>query len=273
MHEKGTQVEEKELLVVRSRLDNLRILSRHFKLVSFDTLEDLYDKCHQDLEWTTNLLLDSGERFFRDDDDDGEREEEGAGGEDEQDSLHGARLCPDVLEEPTVIEVTQQSTSETAESDQSSNNTDVISIAAVPVRNKDHPDAASHLKTDLGHAGNEGERCGDAEAEPEGAGSSDDGVIIEESRFEIEEEMASMDEVYRLLQEEMDEIDREQKLKKKMKEERRTEKRRQEERRRRHLDIQSVELKLPTEVALQLTELFGPVGVDPGNSHRCHTEK
>lgn len=31
-----------------------------------------------------------------------------------------------------------------------------------------------------------------------------------------------------------------------------------------HLNIQSVELKLPTELALQLTELFGPVGIDPG---------
>lgn len=30
------------------------------------------------------------------------------------------------------------------------------------------------------------------------------------------------------------------------------------------MNIQSVELKLPTELALQLTELFGPVGVDPG---------
>ncbi|XP_045074871.1 NEDD4-binding protein 2 [Coregonus clupeaformis] len=37
-----------------------------------------------------------------------------------------------------------------------------------------------------------------------------------------------------------------------------------EERRIRHLDIQSVELKLPTELALQLSELFGPVGVHPG---------
>lgn len=67
-----------------------------------------------------------------------------------------------------------------------------------------------------------------------------------------------MDEVHRLLQAELEEMERE---------EERTERRLVEERRSRHLDIQRVELKLPTELALQLTELFGPVGVDPGNLH------
>ncbi|XP_074486214.1 NEDD4-binding protein 2 [Sebastes fasciatus] len=287
-HEKGTQVEEKELGAAQGRLESLRILSRHFKLVSFDTLEDLYDKCHQDLEWTTNLLLDSEERFFRDDDEGEkeEQEEDGAGGEDEQNTSSpcgalgnpvGTRLCPDVIDErhpegwpdgePTV---TQQSTFVTvSESDGG---------AAAPVRNKD---TTSHLKTppqaESPHALNEGERCGDvehkvtSEADLEGAawgGSLDDGVIIEESRVMMEEEMASMDEVHRLLQAELEDMEREQKQKKE--EEKRTERRHMEERRSSHLDIQSVELKLPTELALQLTELFGPVGVDPDT---CSTDE
>ncbi|XP_044047061.1 NEDD4-binding protein 2 [Siniperca chuatsi] len=297
VHEKGTQVEEKELGATQDQLENLCILSRHFKLVSFDTLEDLYDKCHQDLEWTTNLLLDSGERFFRDED--GEKEEEdGAGGEEDQNtsSLCGAlgkavetRLCPNVLDEhhpedwPTAFEDrTQQSTFGTvSESDESSNNTDVLSLggAAVPVSNKDHPDTTSHLEKfpqtelSLPQTVNEGGRCGDtehkvtSEADLIGSawgGSFDDGVIIEQSRVEIEE-IVSMDEVHRLLQAELDEMEREER----QEEEERTERRHLEERRSQHLDIQSVELKLPTELALQLSELFGPVGVDPGT---CSTD-
>ncbi|XP_029291759.1 NEDD4-binding protein 2 [Cottoperca gobio] len=294
VHEKGTQVEEKDIGSNQDRLESLRILSRHFKLVSFDTLEDLYDKCHQDLEWTTNLLLDSGERFFREDDGGREEEEEeedsGAGGEDEQNS---SSLCPNVIDEhhpegwpkgeQTGEEVTRQSTFCTvSESDESANNTDVLSFggAAVPVRNKDQPATTSHLERppqtelSLAHAVNEGERCGDteckvaSEADQEGGawgGSLDDGVIIEESSVEIEEEIASMDEVHRLLQAELEEMERDQK----QKEEERTERRLMEERRSSHLDIQSVELKLPTELALQLTELFGPVGVDPDS---CSTD-
>ncbi|KAA8594835.1 hypothetical protein FQN60_011970 [Etheostoma spectabile] len=296
VHEKGTQVEEKELGATQDRLESLRILSCHFKLVSFDTLEDLYDKCYQDIEWTTNLLLDSGERFFRDDD--GEKEEEEDGGADEENISSlcgvlgkpvGTRLHPDVLDEhhpedwpkgePIGFEeVTQQGTFATVrESNESSKKTDILSFegAADPVRKTYHPDITSHLQSSpqtelsLPHAVNEGERWGDtehkvtSEADLEGGawgGSLDDGVIIEESRVEIDEEIASMDEVHRLLQAELEEVERDQKQ---MVEE----KRHMEERRSTHLDIQSVELKLPTELALQLTELFGPVGVDPGKQH------
>ncbi|XP_028444996.1 NEDD4-binding protein 2 [Perca flavescens] len=295
VHEKGTQVEVKELGATQNRLESLRILSRHFKLVSFDTLEDLYDKCYQDLEWTTNLLLDSGERFFRDDDGEKEEEEDGAGGEDEQNTSSpcgalgkpvGTRLRPDVLDEhhpedwpkgePIGFEeVTQQATFGTVrESDERSKNTDLLSFGGAA------PDTTSHLKsspqTELGlpHAVNEEERCGDtehkvtSEADLEGGawcGNLDDGVIIEESRVEIDEEIASMDEVHRLLQAELEEMERDQK----QAEEEKTEMRHMEERRSTHLDIQSVELKLPTELALQLTELFGPVGIDPGT---CSTD-
>ncbi|XP_068561552.1 NEDD4-binding protein 2 [Cebidichthys violaceus] len=284
-HEKGTQVEEKELGATQDRLESLRILSRHFKLVSFDTLEDLHDKCHQDLEWTTNLLLDSGERFFREDD--GE-EEDGARGGDEWNTSslcgasgkpEGTRLRPNVLVEhcpegwpqgePTGFE----EESAVSESYESADNTDAQSFggAAVPVKNKDRTDTkTSQGDPSVPHAAREGERGGErkatSEAHPEcvaWGGSLDDGVIVEESRVEMEEEIASMDEVHRLLQDELDEMEREQ-------EEKRTGRRHAEERRSRHLDIQSVELKLPTEVALQLIELFGPVGADPG---ACSTDE
>ncbi|XP_010776333.1 NEDD4-binding protein 2 [Notothenia coriiceps] len=292
-HEKGTQVEEKDIGSTQDQLESLRILSRHFKLVSFDMLEDLYDKCHQDLEWTTNLLLDSGERFFREDDG-GREEDDGGGDEDEQitsslfgalDKPEGNSLCPNVLDEhhpegqPKGEQHGEQSTSDTVgESDESNNNTDVLSLggAAVQVQNKEHPDTTSHLERSLQtelslpHGVNEGGRCGvtehkvASEAVLEGGvwgQSSEDGVIIEESRVEIEEEIASMEEVHRLLQAELEESEQNQKE--------RSERRIMEERRSSHMDIQSVELKLPTELALQLTELFGPVGVDPGS---CPTD-
>ncbi|KAM7008655.1 NEDD4-binding protein 2 [Tautogolabrus adspersus] len=284
VHEKGTQVEEREFEVIQDRLESLRILSRHFKLVSFDTLEDLYDKCHQDLDWTTNLLLDSGERFFKDDD--GEKEVE----EDKEDqntsSLCGVvgeavetRLCASVLDEhptedsPTAVEKGSEQITYSAvkKSDMSSSDNNVLGFggAAVPVPNTSHTTSERFPETEHStpHAVNTGERCDETEQEVasevdlEGAAwgvSFDNGVIIEDSRVEIEEEIASMDEVHRLLQAELEELEREEKQKEK------NERRHTEGRRSHHLSIQSVELKLSTEVALQLTELFGPVGVDPG---------
>ncbi|XP_008276621.1 NEDD4-binding protein 2 isoform X2 [Stegastes partitus] len=291
VHEKGTQVEERELGVTQDRLESLRILSRHFKLVSFDTLEDLYDKCHQDLEWTTNLLLDSGERFFRDED--GEGEEDGVVDEDDHDasSLRAAlskaaetSSCPIVFDqhhpedwpmrETTVNEEeTQPSTCETATaSNESTSNIDVSSFGgvAISVTNTDHPDTTSDLETypqaepNLPKAVKEGEQSDNtehrviSELDLEGGawgGSLDNGVIIEESRIETEDDIASLDEVNRLLLAELEELERKKN-------------KRKEERRSQHLSIQSVELKLPTELALQLTELFGPVGIDPGHAGR-----
>ncbi|CAN9510413.1 unnamed protein product [Ophioblennius macclurei] len=281
VHEKGTQVEEKEFGVTQDHLESLRILSRHFKLVSFDTLEDLYDKCQQDLEWTTNLLLDSGERFFRDEDIVEEANDSAVDKDDQRASLaseasHEAvetSLCSTVLEEhrpedePTVIkEGAQPSTCEGGgESDENADNTDALSFggSGCPLTDKDQPDTSTSLEKTtqqeqiLSKAKIEEERCDHSDtvtAQPDfegGAwgGSLDSEVIIEGSR--VEDDIASMDEVNRLLQAELDQMERE-------------EKQRKERSRGQHLNIQSVEMKLPTELALQLTELFGPVGIDPG---------
>ncbi|MBN3310206.1 N4BP2 protein, partial [Amia calva] len=66
VHDKGAQVDECELHS-DDKLKNLMILSSHFKFVSFEILKDLYEKCDYDMEWATNLLLDSGEQLFKDD--------------------------------------------------------------------------------------------------------------------------------------------------------------------------------------------------------------
>ncbi|XP_034543240.1 NEDD4-binding protein 2 isoform X2 [Notolabrus celidotus] len=287
VHEKGTQVEEREFGATQDRLESLRILSRHFKLVSFDTLEDLYDKCHQDLEWTTNLLLDSGERFFKDDDGVTEMEEYekdqkisnlcGALGEASETRVYANVFDGHHPEDlfPADKEGTQQINGTAKKLVVNGNDNDVLRVggAAFLAQNKDHPDETLHLekapetKQSLPEAVNEGERCGESEqkvtseVDIEGGAwglSFDDSVIIEESRVEIDEEIASMDEVKRLLQAELEEMERQEQKEK-------AERSLKEGRRKQHLDIQSVELKLPTEVALQLTELFGPVGVDPGS--------
>ncbi|KAG7485076.1 NEDD4-binding protein 2 [Solea senegalensis] len=254
-HEKGTQVEEKELGGTHDRLESLCILSRHFKLVSFDTLEDLYDKCHQDLEWTTNLLLDSGERFFKDEDGEEEREEQedddGAQNEDDQGT---SDLCgvlgdvetstyPNVSNEchskylaegrPAGLEEeTERSPSAAlSEPNESSNHVDLPTYEdeAAPGRKGNDPDTTSCSETDLQKDTRESD---DTEhkviSAPDSEGgacgwSEDDDMNSEYFRDEI----ASLAEV------------------------------------------QSVELKLPTELAIQLTELFGPVGVDPAS---CSTD-
>nr|XP_019955990.1 PREDICTED: NEDD4-binding protein 2 [Paralichthys olivaceus] len=295
VHEKGTQVEEKELGGTQDRLESLCILSRHFKLVSFDTLEDLYDKCHQDLEWTTNLLLDSGERFFKEE----EGQEDGAWGEDYQNTSAvcgglgdiETMFCPNVLDERLPEDLSkereagfeegaQQSTCGTvSDSNENITNTELLSFESVaaPVRNENQTDTTSYSEKhserelvlhkatrEIDNTEHELISIPDQEGGAWGWGS-DDGVIIEESRTVIEDEIASMDEVHRLLQAELEEMEREEKWRK----EESTERRHVEERRTGHLDIQSVELKLPTEVALQLNELFGPVGLDP---ETCSTD-
>uniref|UniRef100_A0A3B4H4F0 NEDD4 binding protein 2 n=1 Tax=Pundamilia nyererei TaxID=303518 RepID=A0A3B4H4F0_9CICH len=278
VHEKGTQLEEKELGLTQNRLESLRVLSRHFRLVSFDTLEDLYDKCSQDIEWTTNLLLDSGERFFRDED--GEEEDGQAHINDTSDLC--AASCqavesssyPNMLDEdypedwpkekPFMLEVeTQQSTSVTVgESEESQNNIDVSDSGGAAVLVTNHPDAIPDSEkapeTDLSVPESVKERERSDSAEPKAISESDqergawggssDNAIIEMSGAKIEDEIANMEEMNRLLWAELEELEREE----------REEKQRGEETRgRHHLDIQSVELKLPTELALQLTELFG----------------
>lgn len=274
VHDKSTQVEEKELGVIQDRLESLRVLSRHFKLVSFDTLEDLYDKCHQDLEWTTNLLLDSGEIFFKEEDGDQKSkhstEDEGNGIKSLLENIrpdviekHHAESRPVELEDETV----QSATEAVVESDQSSSNTSGGHLEGT-ITDKDHSETTSLLETSQTdhHAG---ERCMEPEQEVGSdvdqdnsawGGKWDDGLIIEEATVENEDELASMEAVSALLQEELNRIEKEEKQK-----EKEVPGRRQTGAgRSQHLDIQTVELKLPTEVALQLIELFGPVGADPG---------
>uniref|UniRef100_A0A8C7YJS5 NEDD4 binding protein 2 n=1 Tax=Oryzias sinensis TaxID=183150 RepID=A0A8C7YJS5_9TELE len=289
VHEKSTQVEEKELGVTQDRLESLRILSRHFTLVSFDTLEDLYEKCHQDLEWTTNLLLDSGERFFKDEDVELEKDCEAANN---SSSLHGHEVeenqkctnnldeqqLQDQLEQPGSMESLQQTTCETVHKPDETPTNIIVDVSGAPSASgttEDQSDAASALES-RSHAdvcpaealkNLDQSQVADLESifnpdleDGASGGNWDHAETADEPTVQTEDEIANMDEINRLLQAELEEMEREDKQK-------------QQTRRSQHLDIQSVELKLPTELALQLTELFGPVGVEPGNARVCWHHK
>lgn len=266
VHDKSTQVEDKELGVIQGRFESLRILSRHFKLVSFDTLEDLYDKCHQDLEWTTNLLLDSGEIFFK--------EEDGYQKTKHSTEDKGNEMKP-VVENPHPDGIEKQPPEsrpvefeDKTEANQRSWNASGGHLEST-VMDRDQTEISetsslSEASQTEHQATNPGERCTVHEQEADqdsGAwgGKQDDGLIIE-AAIENTEELASMEAVDALLQAELSRIEKEEKQNETEIPGRRPVGAGRSE----HLDIQTVELKLPTEVALQLIELFGPVGVDPG---------
>lgn len=272
VHDKGTQVEETQLGAAQDRQGDLCILRRHFKEVSDDTLLDLYDKCHQDLDWTTNLLLDSGEMFSKDEDseikeEDGstsiccdtlERPEENSLRPNAADENHGEHMLSELRED------TLQSFSGTIkESSENPSNASEQSFKAPFAPLADANVDKRHQK-ELSIPAPKHKMEQDSNQEHNSCTRSfDNDFFIEEPRFETEEDIASMNEVLRVLQEELDKLEGEERHKGEW----RSEGRLAAERGRRHLDIQSVELKLPTEVALQLIELFGPVGVDPGEKH------
>lgn len=272
VHEKGTQVEERDLGGTHDRLESLCILCRHFKLVNYDTLEDLYDKCHQDLEWTTNLLLDSGERFFKEEDDTEVEKQELESGvlQDKHDqntpspcrapggaetSYHPEVSCLETTGSEQVTELSSDATRDKSKLDC----VDLTCVEGAAASFKSENTTRSSLwPGDLQIKMTEGETTGHREiAEPcSEAGASGGNVVINEDSV-AKDDAASMDEIHRLSRAELEELNEQ---------EERTERRQVEERRSMHLDIQSVELKLPTELAIQLIELFGPVGLDPGTA-------
>ncbi|XP_018419928.1 PREDICTED: LOW QUALITY PROTEIN: NEDD4-binding protein 2 [Nanorana parkeri] len=65
MHHKSTFVAEDDIICLQDE-DSLQILCKLFRSLSFDVLKDLFERCNKDLEWATNLLLDSGEKIYKD---------------------------------------------------------------------------------------------------------------------------------------------------------------------------------------------------------------
>ncbi|KAK3507445.1 hypothetical protein QTP70_020638 [Hemibagrus guttatus] len=267
-HEKGSQVEENDLRELPIKQHNLEILSHHFKHVPKETLEDLYEKCYQDLEWTTNLLLDSGEHLSRDDDD---QDAEGCGllapGAKEESSDHQVtgeskiNCTKDIVREETggnccenpAILVPSNTSLTVSIVDKEPEDINDQSIKPLEHQPKE-PDQKEHANEPAG----ENKALKDS-LQTELLSEAPDAQVFEEYLDgglldEVEEVRETKQEVKTMLSllEEME----------CKKEEERKERRGQ--RNNGPMNIQTLELKLTTELALQLTELFGPVGISPG---------
>uniref|UniRef100_A0A8C2FAY1 NEDD4-binding protein 2-like n=1 Tax=Cyprinus carpio TaxID=7962 RepID=A0A8C2FAY1_CYPCA len=308
VHEKGSQVEENDFRESNSKKQNLEILSRHFRRVSIDILEDLYEKCHQDIEWTINLLLDSGERLYKADDegdDDLVPEEDSCKSSIEpsetvmgSESVQARRVLSDDFSNSSGSSISLKS--------QNSNLSDVSQADAdwtagqCSQSEAEGSDEASmtkekcELKTSFGGlkqptegtevqlevtAANEQQTYNTGQQGPE----QEEALVTEgekvqcleealkewseeaagEKEKEDEETKAEVNAITQSLLCQIDEMERKDEEERKARE-RERKRTAQGGREPSSMDIQTLELKLPTELALQLTELFGPVGISPG---------
>ncbi len=307
VHEKGSQVEENDFRESNYKKQNLEILSRHFRRVSIDILEDLYEKCHQDIEWTTNLLLDSGERLYKEydeGDDDLVPEEESCKSSTEpsetvmgSESVQARPVLSDdsknssgssislKSQETNLSDISQADDDWTPGSQSEAEGSDETSMTKEKCEPKtsfgtlkqptggtdiqlEYTAANEQQKDNTGQQGPEHEEALVKEGEKvqclEEALNEWSEEEAREKEKEDEETREEMNAITQSLLCQIDEMERKE-------EEARKE--RERERKRTTLggrepssmDIQSLELKLPTELALQLTELFGPVGISPGN--------
>ncbi|XP_026127192.1 NEDD4-binding protein 2-like [Carassius auratus] len=290
VHEKGSQVEENDFRETHSKKENLEILSRHFRSVPMDILQDLYEKCHRDIEFTTNLLLDSGERLYKVDEEDGEGNDMGSLVPDEESCEPSIKPLEMVMgsesdssispkfQESIFSDVSQadddwspglSSQSKVEGSDEAcitmkkcesetsfaSEGTKVQLEVTAANKEQEQPD-----KTGPGQEEALETQCENVVQCLEGAlkeGSE------EEEEEEHEETRAEVNAITHLLLCQVDEMERKEEEERR---ERERERKRAGQGRREpnSMDIQTLELKLPTELALQLSELFGPVGVSPG---------
>ncbi|XP_016320424.1 NEDD4-binding protein 2 [Sinocyclocheilus anshuiensis] len=304
VHEKGSQVEENDFRESNSKKQNLEILSRHFRCVSIDILEDLYEKCHQDIEWTTNLLLDSGERLYKEDDEGDDYlvpEEEPCkssikpsetvmGSEsvqarpvlsDDSSNSSGSSISLK-SQETNLSDVSQadddwtpgQSSQSEAEGSDEAGMTKEKCKPKTSFGALKQPTKGTEVQLEV-TAANEQQTDNTGQQGPEQEEAFEKVQCLEEALKEWSEEEAGEKEkedeetgaeVNAITQSLLYQIDQMERKEEEERKERERERRRtaQGGREPSSMDIQTLELKLTTELALQLTELFGPVGVSPG---------
>ncbi|XP_076868544.1 NEDD4-binding protein 2 isoform X1 [Brachyhypopomus gauderio] len=317
-HEKGSQVEENDLRELPFKQHSLEILSHHFKHVSMETLEDLYEKCHLDMEWTINLLLDSGEQFYKHDEEDGLDPL----AEVTKDCQVTGRLAESKIE-PLADSAINWASNESTGGE--------IVVLATSIDCSSSPVAGEHEnseQSDLGQASGDGgtnlENHLKGQVQDEAVDvlqsmsktsivthphqsvvesrRQQDILLFDSAEAKTESQLAQQEEVTsvsksglfdpnldRELAECVDVGKEREEEGKETKEEtcaltdsestesllamlEEMEHRKEDERNKRErgqgrtgsMDIKMLELKLPTELALQLTELFGPVGISPG---------
>ncbi|XP_042558893.1 NEDD4-binding protein 2 [Clupea harengus] len=313
-HEKGAQVEEEELMEARTEDADLSILIRHFKGVAVETLKDLYDKCQQDVEWTTNLLLDSGEEMSREDkegdetedEDEFELQDECEGGEAEEEEATkreemkdregeeaeavgigiaestGEDTGPDVSscdlagkalegthdDAEDHSQLRQESESQREPSAQEPTSQATMTSQSQEASQQERTSESQSQSSGIEHTGTGTRLLTDACAEQSewavGLQRDKDGQVERDGEEDVRGRLEEVDAVTQSILTQLEElVKKEEDEKERERRERERERRKEKTKASNPLDIQSLELRLPTELALQLTELFGPVGANP----------
>ncbi|KAE8629428.1 hypothetical protein XENTR_v10000484 [Xenopus tropicalis] len=290
MHHKSTFVEEDEIVCLDDE-HNLNILAGLFRSVSFDVLIDLFERCNKDIVWASNLLLDSGEKIYKDEDCQTEDYLSVVG-----DATLGTGhrpdqvpVCPDDLNAPsfgssmshtdacsstplnekrehadshTVIENTNLTYSEALSSEDSTN----LNVFSVPdITNEQtieqHKMVTKSLNieqpkdTDLQPVSRICLSDIDMEASQKTADDIDTGINVLETH-NIDKDVCELplydinvqDKIRGFALEEVDDA-----------------KKKNSDSLKDSLHFDHLELCLPPELAFQLSELFGPVGIAPGS--------
>ncbi|KAI5607322.1 NEDD4-binding protein 2 isoform X1 [Silurus asotus] len=286
-HEKGSQVEENDLRELPVKLHSLEILSRHFKHVAKETLEDLYEKCNQDMEWTTNVLLDSGEHLYRGDEEDVFDLKDAEGCDLVRSDKEHSSDCQvaEKLLEPQVNYTSETAMEETGCVNPGVTTPNTTSSNQLNVK-VEPEDSNDQIMTPLEHQPEPPDKrssktlqCmpGASSVTPPSEPSGQNKALNDSLKPELESEVSQIEvlDMYLTegLKDRLEEEDTEVKeqinaiiLSQKiaeMEHERKEREKEKSQRKNRSMNIQTLELKLSTELALQLTELFGPVGVSP----------
>lgn len=321
-HEKGSQVEESDLEELPFKKQSLEILSCHFKHIPLETLEDLYEKCNQDMDWVTNLLLDSGEQLGPTSVVDDAANFLGT----EEDEVPKEEPCDSQMigldSDPKVDTVVEQATDVCSNVQIVDPGTSDDCSSAVSTDAGEPKDSAEVDQNEQGLISEQSDQKKHSESILEGADQvataevlqclsrppnatnppAGESITQQDPKSETESQQASLQELMSIsqrpmslryldrepevwfeaeLRQEEEEEDTEtekdvdaitqsilaqlEETRSKKEEERKVvEKERRGQGRNESMDIKMLELKLPTELALQLTELFGPVGVSPG---------
>ncbi|KAL2098230.1 hypothetical protein ACEWY4_007437 [Coilia grayii] len=322
-HERGAQVEEEELMEARIKNEGLSILIHHFKGVAVETLKDLYEKCQQDLEWTTNLLLDSGENMSRDEEDTDRTEhedelgalmkevkgdeahrkeeterEEMKDGKREKDETVGIRAAESITntqpddgssgmsdkafegthegseeaDDHLQLKLSESQPHQLAESDsqikkssQESTSQGAMAIQSQEAFKQEVTSESNSYFIEHTNIGTSLLLDTYSELFEWTAGFQTDKHVERDGEEDMKETPEDADSVTQAIQIHLEELlKRKEEEKAREREEREMEGREEITKGSMPLDIKTLELKLPTELALQLTELFGPVGINPG---------
>uniref|UniRef100_A0A8C3P2C9 NEDD4 binding protein 2 n=1 Tax=Cyanoderma ruficeps TaxID=181631 RepID=A0A8C3P2C9_9PASS len=247
-YDKSTFVEESELINI-DESEELDTLCKLFESVSFEALKDLYERCNKDIDWATGLLLDSEEKLRKAVDTESFPVNEAEpvvadldfkGSTDYDENLKDCKQTPQVLGAGDTIEALE------------GKNSPLKLDAGLP---HDSNTTSTSLKSELNNESDSNPSESNAES------SEGTGLLLETDRPRSNKELKMDKET----QENSREIGGKEEIE--TPSWAATKAKRQSPIPASHaaFSIDCLELTLPPELALQLKEIFGPVGIDAGS--------